>query len=95
MLRTGLSKPVLSRAEGPRSPALRQACPEYATVSSSTELTTGSDKPVLRFVEGLRMNGWHIEGLRPSVIVKEFRSHYTNRGALHALHQPGGYKKVS
>jgi hypothetical protein len=36
------------------------------TVSGSTELTTDFDKPVLSFVEGLRTNGWHIEGLRAS-----------------------------
>ena len=33
-------------------------------VSGSTELTTGFDTPVLSFVEGLRTNGWHIEGFR-------------------------------
>jgi hypothetical protein len=36
------------------------------TVSGSMKLTTGFDKPVLSFVEGLRTNGWHIEGLRAS-----------------------------
>ena len=36
------------------------------SVSGSTRLTTGFDEPVLSFVEGLRTNGWHIEGLRVS-----------------------------
>ncbi|MBF8261939.1 MAG: hypothetical protein HW376_1468, partial [candidate division NC10 bacterium] len=48
------------------------------TVSGSTGLTTGFDKPVLSFVEGLRTNGWHVEGLRASVTVSEFKSHYTS-----------------
>jgi hypothetical protein len=34
-----------------------------ATVSGSTELTTCFDRPVLSFVEGLRMYGWGVEAI--------------------------------
>jgi len=51
-------------------PQERRDCHPFAkpvlsmpTVSGSMILTTGFDKPVLSFVEGLRTNGWHIEGL--------------------------------
>ena len=32
-------------------------------VSGSMGLTTGFDTPVLSLVEGLRMNGWGVEGV--------------------------------
>jgi hypothetical protein len=51
----GFDQPVLSPVEGPVL--------SIATVSGSTDLTTGFDRPVLTFVEGLRTNGWDVEAI--------------------------------
>ena len=43
--------------------SLRLACPEDANRFWFDRLTTGFDKSVMSFVEGLRTNGWHIDRL--------------------------------
>jgi hypothetical protein len=52
------------------------------TVSDSTELTTGFDKPVLSYVEGLMTNGWSVEGGRRTVGWLRLRLALTQPGPL-------------